>query len=676
MKTLPAIITLAAASLACVSIVSSVTSCAKTEASTLTSPSGNITATFGTHQGRPFYTVRHHDTAVVDTSYLGLTFTHGAIGQDAVIESVTPTAANDTWEQTWGEDRVVSNHYNGAIIALREASGMAYEVEMRVFDDGVGLRYRVPTQEGVDSLTITDELTQFCLHDDGKVWSIPWDHEYYEALWRPSLISRLDTVCSPITVKMTDHLYLTIHEAALTDYASMNLTHAADGAPTCLTTYLTPWSTGEKVFTAAPFTTPWRTIIIGESAADLMLSRLMLNLNEPCAIEDVSWIEPQRYIGIWWGMHMKDYTWEMEHSSKHGATTANTKRYIDFAAQNGFGGVLVEGWNKTWYGDWSKDGSQFDFCTPYPDYDLTGLADYARAKGVRLIAHNETGGAATNYEQQMDSAFALYHSLGINSIKTGYVNRLLDGKELHGSQYGVRHYRRVIETAAKNQIMIDNHEPVMPTGLQRTYPNLMTQEGVRGCEYEAWSPDGGNPPEHVVTLPFTRGLAGPMDYTPGIFNYNNKLLPNTHPHATIAKQLAMTLILYSPLQMAADMIENYEGHPEFEFLTRCPTTWERTVVPEAEIGEYVTVARKVRDGDDWYLGSMSGKNCHTADIALDFLDPDATYTARIFADGELADGETNPYPVDITEQQVDASSTLHLALARSGGATAILTKNP
>ena len=397
-----------------------------------------------------------------------------------------------------------------------------------------------------------------------------------------------------------------------------------------------------------------------------MLSRVMLNLNEPCAIDDTDWIQPQRYIGIWWGMHRKDYTWAS--GEKHGATTENTKRYMDFAAANGFGGVLVEGWNEGWDGDWSKEGDKFSFTKSYPDFDIDEITRYGKSIGVKLIGHNETGGAALNYENQMDSAFAMYERLGINSVKTGYVNLLLDNKELHSSQYGVRHYRKVIETAAKHKICIDNHEPVMPTGLQRTYPNLMTQEGVRGCEYDAWSPDGGNPPEHTVTIPFTRCLAGPVDYTPGILNYENPVPPYTKPNCTVAKQLALSVVLYSPLQMAADMIENYENRPEFRFITSCPTTWEKTVVPEARIGEYLTVARKDRGGDDWFIGAVTNANSRQSKLSLDFLDSGAKYVAKIYADGEGADYKQNPYPVAISEVSVTKDSVLPLQLAAGGGA--------
>ena len=398
----------------------------------------------------------------------------------------------------------------------------------------------------------------------------------------------------------------------------------------------------------------------------------MLNLNEPCKIEDTSWIQPGRYIGIWWGMHMKKQTWEQ--GPKHGATTENTMNYIDFAAKHGFSGVLVEGWNYGWDGDWSANGDQFSFTKAYPDFDLEKITSYTASKGVRLIGHNETGGAAQNYEAQLDSAFALYQKCGINAVKTGYVNPLLDHKELHGSQYGVRHYRKVIETAAKYNIMIDNHEPVMPTGLQRTYPNLMTQEGVRGQEYDAWSADGGNPPEHTTTIPFTRGLAGPMDFTPGTFNFNNPVHPQTHPQTTLAKQLALAVVLYSPLQMASDMIENYENNPAFDFITSCPTNWAKTVVPEAKIGEYVTIARKDRDSENWFIGSITNASPREVNLPLSFLDANASYKAHIFADGEEANYKNNPYPVTITEENVNSSTVLTLKQAPGGGTAIMIIK--
>ena len=649
--------------------------CTESHAMDVSSPDGRLN--FSLHlddEGQLYYKVRKDGTAVVDSSALGISCKEFSLGRHSEIKRVERTSKDETWMPVWGEESEIRNHYNEMCVHLHDGdidgkTGIDYMLRVRVFPDGIGFRYEIPGQEGMESMTIMDELTEFALHEDGVAWSIPWNHEYYEHLYEPSLISKLDTVCSPLTVKMTDSLYVSIHEAALEDYAAMNLSPV--GNSTRLRTWLTPWSTGEKVFANAPMKSPWRTMTIVSTPGELMLSRVMLNLNEPCAIEDTSWIEPSRYIGIWWGMHRQAYTWGQ--GPTHGATTENTKRYMDFAADNGFGGVLVEGWNKGWDGDWSANGDQFSFTEAYPDFDIEEIARYGSSKGVRLIGHHETGGAALNYESQMDSAFAMYNRLGINSVKTGYVNPLMDGKEYHSSQYAVRHYRKVIETAAKHHIMIDNHEPVMPTGLQRTYPNLMTQEGVRGCEYDAWSPEA-NPPEHAVTIPFTRCLAGPVDYTPGIFNYDNPVAPHTRPQTTVAKQLAMSVVLYSPLQMASDMIENYEGKPEFEFLQRCPVDWNKTLVPEAKIGEYVTVARQDKENGDWWLGAMTNRNARRTKLPLDFLEPGKKYTAKIFADGEGADYRSNPGAVAISEIEVDSTSALNLNLASGGGAAVIISR--
>ena len=651
-----------------------ISSCTESSAMDVKSPDGRLQFSMGlTPQGELYYKLKRDAEAVVDSSGMGLRCREFTLGKNSKVKKIEHSSRDEVWHPVWGEESEIRNYYNEMLVQLTEATGAGasvdYTVRVRVFPDGVGFRYEVPGQAGVDSITVLDELTEFSLGEDGVAWSIPWNHEYYEHLYEPSLVSRLDTVCSPLTIKMTDSLYVSIHEAALEDYAAMNLHPVKDTRLKC---WLTPWSTGEKVFAAAPMKTPWRTMTVVSSPGELMLSRLMLNLNEPCALDDTSWIEPSRYIGIWWGMHRKTYTWSQ--GEQHGATTANTKRYMDIAAANGFGGVLVEGWNYGWDGDWSANGDAFSFTRPYPDFDLEEITRYGKEKGVRLIGHHETGGAARNYEQQLDSAFALYNRMGVNAVKTGYVNPLLDGKEYHASQYGVRHYRKVIETAARYHIMIDNHEPVMPTGLQRTYPNLMTQEGVRGCEYDAWSPDGGNPPEHTVTIPFTRCLAGPVDYTPGTFDYENPVPPYTRPQATVAKQLAMTVVLYSPLQMASDVIESYEGRPEFEFLKRCPTDWERTVVPEARIGEYVTVARQEKGSGDWYMGAMTNSKSHQSRVSLDFLEPGRKYVAKVFADGPGADYKDNPMPVSITEQEVDSDSTLNLALAAGGGAAVIFSK--
>lgn len=589
-------------------------------ADVLTSPDGRLRVTVGVKGGKPFYAVCRDGKPVVNTSYLGFTLDDGDFCNDFKVMGRTRNSKDETWTQPWGEDRVVRNYYNELKVKLQQGGKKKrlLNIVFRAFDDGIGFRYEFPQQQNLIDFRIMEEKTQIAMPTDAEAWTEPTNGTvYYEAVWTKDLLSRKDTVNTPITIEVGDSLFMALHEANLTDYASLNYTpRHLPGAAVTLVAALTPWQNGVKVYAKAPFVSPWRTIIIASKPGDLITSKLMLNLNEPCRIKDTSWIETGKYVGIWWGMHMKDYTWAQ--GPQHGATTSNTKRYIDFTAKHGLKAVLVEGWNYGWDGDWTKDGDKFSFTKPYPDYDLEGLQKYALSKGVRLVAHNETGGAAKNYENQLDSAFALYERLGIRAIKTGYVNRLMDGKEDQHSQYGVRHYRKVVETAAKYHLMVINHEPAMPSGLCRTYPNLMSGEGMRGQEYNAWSMDGGNPPYHVCVLPFTRGLAGSMDFTPGIFNFTNKVLPDTHPQTTLAKQLAEYVLLYSPWQMAADMIENYEHQPAFSFVESVPTDWEKTVVVNAKIGNYITIARKDKASDDWYVGSATDVDARDLSIDLSF----------------------------------------------------------
>lgn len=639
-------------------------------ADVLTSPDGRLRVTVGVKGGKPFYAVCRDGKPVVNTSYLGFTLDDGDFCNDFKVMGRTRNSKDETWTQPWGEDRVVRNHYNELKVKLQQGGKKKrlLNIIFRAFDDGIGFRYEFPQQQNLIDFRIMEEKTQIAMPTDAEAWTEPTNGTvYYEAVWTKDLLSRKDTVNTPITIEVGDSLFMALHEANLTDYASLNYTpRQLPGAAVTLVAALTPWQNGVKVYAKAPFVSPWRTIIIASKPGDLITSKLMLNLNEPCRIKDTSWIETGKYVGIWWGMHMKDYTWAQ--GPQHGATTSNTKRYIDFAAKHGLKAVLVEGWNYGWDGDWTKDGDKFSFTKPYPDYDLEGLQKYALSKGVRLVAHNETGGAAKNYENQLDSAFALYERLGIRAIKTGYVNRLMDGKEDQHSQYGVRHYRKVVETAAKYHLMVINHEPAMPSGLCRTYPNLMSGEGMRGQEYNAWSMDGGNPPYHVCVLPFTRGLAGSMDFTPGIFNFTNKVLPDTHPQTTLAKQLAEYVLLYSPWQMAADMIENYEHQPAFSFVESVPTDWEKTVVVNAKIGNYITIARKDKASDDWYVGSATDVDARDLSIDLSFLDKDREYMAEVYADGPGADFRSNPYPLMYQRIKVTYASSLRLQLAPSGGA--------
>lgn len=631
------------------------------------SPDGKITVTLFTNQGQLTYRVEENGNPAINDSKLGLRFKNNtALGEAVSIKEVKNSSFNETWEQPWGEKRLIENRYEELALTLAELGGEKKEmiIRLRVFNDGIGFRYEVPEQQGVDEMIISDEITQFNLPTVDMAWWIPaYSETFYESIYRHTPINQIDTVSLPLTIETVSGKYLAIHEANLTDYAAMNLYCQGESSLNC---DLTPWSTGEKVFTKAPFVSPWRTIIIADKPGDLITSYLILNLNEPCKIEDISWIEPQRYIGIWWGMHMEKYTWNM--GPKHGATTKNTIEYIDFAAKHGFGGVLVEGWNYGWENNWTDEGDKFNFTTPYPDFDIEKITNYAQSKGVRLIGHHETGGATINYEAQMEDAFKLYNKLGVRGVKTGYVSSLLDGKERHSSQYGVRHNRKVIETAAKYQIMLDVHEPVVQTGLRRTYPNLMAQEGVRGQEYNAWSTDGGNRPEHLTIIPFTRGLAGPIDFTPGIFNFENPVYPNTRPQTTIAKQLALYVVIYSPLQMAADLPENYEGQPALQFIEDVPVNWDVTKILEAKIGSYITTVRKDRDSNEWFLGTITNENRRTVDIDLSFLDKNLNYTAEIYRDGADADWKTNPTSILIEHQTVKSTDLLQIQLASSGGA--------
>ena len=640
----------------------------------VTSPDGTVKVTVGVKSCKPYYTVQYAGKTLIAPSHLGFQLDCGLLGDNVKLTGKRYDTKDETWTQPWGEEQEVRNHYNELTVSFTEKSSRQMDVVFRVFNDGVGLRYILPSKKQGEKYCILDELTEITLAHDAEAWSIPSNRtEYFEGIYTCDLLSKKDTVCTPLTIEYEDSLYLAIHEAALEDYASLNL--AVRGAA-CLRAALTPWQSGVKVYCEGETKTPWRTIIIGKTAGELMTTRLMLNLNEPSRISDTSWIEPGRYIGIWWSIHKKQNTWEM--GCAHGATTENVKRYIDFAARHGFSGVLAEGWNPGW-----GEGETVTYLKSYPDFDMEEVCRYGLSKGVRFIGHTETWGRAALLEEEMDSAFAWFERLGIRAVKTGYVGHLFDGKELAKSQYGIRHYRKVIETAAKYHIMIDNHEPAMPTGIQRTWPNLMTQEGVRGQEYNAWDRRGGNPPSHTVTLPFTRCLAGPTDFTPAIFNFS-EIVPGTHPHSTLAKQLGEFVVIYSPLQMAADAIENYEGQPALSFIESCPTTWRKTLVLNGEIGQYVSVARQERasyregmqqkGGDRWFIGCITNEEARQMDIPLNFLDAGARYRAIIYEDGPDADYEHNPYAITIRQMEVNRESVLHLSLARSGGAAVRVEK--
>jgi len=627
------------------------------------SPDGHIGIVVTNNGNILKYSVNKNGKAVVLPSKMGFVLQGNENLNSFDIKKILRTSHDETWEQPWGECRYVRNNYNEMKVLLQARNSKnKLNIIFRAFNDGIGFRYEFPRQDGIDSLVIMKENTEFKMPQVHKAWWITASNPYYECLAKLSRICDLDTVRTPLTMETTDGKYLSIHEANLTDYPKMNLT-VSDS--TTLRSTLVPWSTGVAAYIKVPFATPWRTIIIGDKPGDLVESRIMLNLNEPCMIKDTSWLKPCKYIGIWWELHLGEGTWY--YGPQHGATTTNTKKYIDFAAANGISGVLVEGWNKGWEGNWTKNGNTLDFTQPYPDFEIKAITDYAKEKGVELIGHHETAAATKNYEQQLDRAFAYYKKYGVNIVKTGYVNPLMDFKEAHDGQYGVRHYRKVVETAAKYKIAIDNHEPVMPTGIERTWPNLMTQEGVRGQEYNAWSPDGGNPPEHTTVIPFTRGLAGPMDFTFGTFNFTNKAYPGTRVNTTLCKQLALYVIIYSPLQMASDIPKNYSGIKAFDFIKDVPTDWETTKVIDAKIGDYSIFARKDRKSADWYVGAITDENSRKLDVPLSFLEPDVKYMAQIYADGDDAEWKTNPTSFKYEERIVTANDILHLKLATSGG---------
>ncbi|MDP3909498.1 MAG: glycoside hydrolase family 97 catalytic domain-containing protein, partial [Gemmatimonadales bacterium] len=567
------------------------------------SPDGRNQVTVEIRDARLAYSLSRDGRPVVLPSLLGFEF-RGAppLGDSLRLIDSARTTFDETWTQPWGEVARVRNHYHELRLGVAETKspGRRFTLAVRAFDDGIAFRYELPEQNALHEFEIMDELTEFVMADNARAWSIPSNRsrlDRSEQLYSSGPMSALDSVQTPLTMETTDGTtFIVIHEANLVDYARMNLRGPRMENRT-LRAALAPYADGVKVRGRTPFMTPWRTIQLADRATDLAPSLLGLNLNPPSVIQNTSWIKPMKYVGIWWGMHIGTMTW---HSGpKHGATTATTKRYIDFAAANGIGGVLVEGWNVGWDGDWIQNRNAFSFTTPYPDYDLPEIARYARAKGVKLIVHNETSGGIQNYERQIDSAYALYRSLGLDAIKSGYVTDETSEGHSHWGQFMVRHYRHVIEKAAQHGIMLDVHEPVHDTGERRTYPNMMTREGARGQEYNAWGGEGGNPPEHETILFFTRLLAGPMDFTPGVFDIliergtgRPRRPDESRIRTTLAKQLALYVVLYSPLQMAADLPENYEGKPAFQFIRDVAVDWDTTRVIEGKIGDYVVVARR------------------------------------------------------------------------------------
>ena len=629
------------------------------------------------HEGKLYYLVQRDGRPLLTPSLLGFVFRAAPPLLDSLrIVDSSRSTFDETWTQPWGEVRRIRNHYNELKVGVAETSApnRTFTLTVRAFNDGVAFRYEFPAQANLGDFEITDELTEFAMADNARAWWIASNRprlDRSEQLWSSGPVSTLDSVQTPLTMEFRDgKTFVVIHEANLVDYARMSI-RGPRLDNRVLHADLAPMADGVKVHGKTPFVTPWRTIQIADRVTDLSPSVIGLNLNPPSVIANTEWIKPMKYVGIWWGMHVGTMTWSS--GPKHGATTANTKQYIDFAAANGLGGVLVEGWNVGWDGDWIQNRNAFSFTKPYPDYDLVELARYAQSKGVKLIVHNETSGGIENYERQMDSAFALYQSLGLDAIKSGYVTDTITGGHSHWSQRMVQHYRHVIEKAAQYHIMLDVHEPIHDTGERRTYPNMMSREGARGQEYNAWGGEGGNPPEHETILFFTRLLDGPMDFTPGIFDI---LRTHTGParrndearvRTTIAKQLALYVVIYSPLQMAADLPENYSNQPAFQFIRDVAVDWDTTRVIDGKIGDYVVVARKQRNSPQWFLGAITDEEARTFDVPLTFLDPGKSYIADIYADGPGANWLTNPLPVAISHRTVTRASHLRVALAAGGG---------
>lgn len=635
----------------------------------VTSPDGsNTVSLLMTADGKPTYRVERNSKTIVDSSPMGFEDKNGinlSSGYKVVNEG--RCSKDEQWTQPWGENKQMREHYNEMSVDLRNKQSKL-TLRFRAFDDGVGFRYEYDVAPA-DSVFVVDELTGFNFATDGNSWSIPASADTYEILYRELPLSGIDTANTPMTFETADGTFGSIHEAALYDFPEMTLRHV-DG--TSLKADLTPWPDGVKARMGSRFTTPWRTIQLGDKAVDLVNSGLILNLNPPCALESTEWIEPMKYVGVWWGMHTGIESWVM--GDRHGATTENTKRYIAFAADNGIRGVLVEGWNDGWQ-NWGGN-QRFDYTKPFADFDIDEIVRYARERGVTLIGHHETGGNIPYYERQMDSAYQWYKDHGVNNVKTGYAGGIPNGHSHHG-QYGVRHYQKVLELAASKKMTINAHEPIKDTGIRRTWPNMMSREGARGKEWDAWS--AGNPPAHEVTLPFTRLLSGPMDYTPGTFDLllqNTRTSPNfkhwngdpnvkARVNSTLAKQIADWVILYSPVQMASDLIEHYQEHPAFQFFRDYDADCDWSEALDGYPGQYYVVAR--RADDTFYLGAATNEQARTVDVSLGFLEPDRAYKAIIYADAPDSDWQTNPQAYTITERIVTSADTLPIVMAPGGG---------
>ena len=677
-------------------------------AQTIHSPGNTLSLTFSVSPDSvPVYRLSFGKKAVILPSRLGIAVKdQPSFLAGFVISKVESSLVNDSWNPVWGEVKTIRDNYRELKVTLRQpaAQDRIMILTFRLFDEGLGFRYEFPVQDQLNYFTVTDERTEFAMTGDHSAFWIPGDFDTNEYDYHHTRLSEVDaypgmnakeiatrTVIgknftqTPIMMKSAGGLYINIFEAALVNYPAMCV--EIDQKNFVLKSTLAPDAVGNKAYLQTPAVTPWRTILVSDKAVDLLSSKMVLNLNEPSKIGDVSWIKPMKFVGVWWEMHVGKSSWNyadtnnvwidktdwksLKPNGRHGATTERTKVYIDFAAKNGIDGVLVEGWNvgwEDWFGKWKEN--VFDFVTPYPDFDVDELQHYAAEKGVKLIMHHETSASVTNYERRMDEAYTFMNRHGYPAVKTGYVGKIIPRGELHDGQWMVNHYVRVAEKTAKYHIMVDMHEPVRPTGLQRTYPNWLACEAARGNEYNAWS--SGNRPDHETILPFTRLLGGPMDYTPGIFEIKMSFYSpekKEEVHTTLTKQLALYVTMYSPLQMAADLPENYEKRPDaFQFIKDVPVDWDDSKYIEAEPGDYLTVARKAKGKNEWYLGAITDENPRTASVPLNFLDPKQNYVATIYADAPDADWEKNPMAYRITSSIISGRTTLKLKLAPGGGA--------
>ncbi len=694
--------------LACMTVVNAMES--------ITSPNGQLKLNFFlNNEGTPEYELFYKNKEVIKPSKLGLELKNDPGLMDGfTLVNAQKSSFDETWEPVWGETKTIRNNYNELAVTLdQKAQDRNIIIRFRLYDDGLGFRYEFPLQDNLNYFVVKEEHSQFAMAGDHTAFWIPGDYDTQEYDYMESRLSEIrglmdeavtenssQTQYSPtgvqtsLQMKTDDGLYINLHEAALVDYSLMNLN--LDDENMIFESWLTPDAVGDKGYLQAPAQSPWRTIIVSDDARDILSSKMTYNLNEPTAYEDVSWIKPVKYIGVWWDMITGNGSWaytsdvpsvklgetdytQTKPNGKHSANNENVKRYIDFAAEHGFDQVLVEGWNEGWE-DWfgkSKD-YVFDFVTPYPDFDVKMLNAYAASKGVKLMMHHETSGSVRNYERHMDQAYQFMVDNGYNAVKSGYVGDIIPRGEHHYGQWMNNHYLHAVKKAAEYKISVNAHEASRPTGLARTYPNLIGNESARGTEYEAF---GGNKPFHTTVLPFTRQIGGPMDYTPGIFDTKLNFLDNDNKgwvHTTLAKQLALYLTMYSPLQMAADLPENYENHMDaFQFIKDVPVDWDDSKYLEAEPGDYITVARKEKGTNNWFVGGITDENARTSNITLDFLDPDKVYVATLYADGKDADYDLNPTSYQIRKGLVNNKTKMSVKQARSGGyAISIIEATP